>query len=234
MNANIMRVELAIPGSPVTSYPHHVTDQPDDGRRARRERGRRAVVDAAFAMILEGKAPFSVHDVAERAGVSVSSVFRNFDGLSDLQRQALAQFADRYSHFLVAAPPPGTDLDSRVEFFVRHRVGLYEQAGPLLMVARMQALDQETMVEAVAQNRHALSAQTRECFQPEIAGRTGSDAADLVSLIDSLTSPEAFDLTSRTHGRSSRQIIRSWRLGLHALIGGWPPGRPARSAGRGR
>ena len=202
-----------------------MSDEPDDGRRARRERGRRAVVDAAFALILEGKAPFAVHDVAERAGVSVSSVFRNFDGLADLQRQALAQFGARYSHFLVATPPPGSDLDSRLRFFVRHRVGLYEQAGPLLMVARMQALDQETMVEAVVQNRHALASQTRECFQAEIAERAGAEAADLVSLIDSLTSPEAFDLMSRTHGRSSRQITRSWRLALRALIAGWPPGR---------
>ena len=40
-----------------------VGDDPDDGRRARREPGRRAVVDAAFALILEGKAPFAVQDV---------------------------------------------------------------------------------------------------------------------------------------------------------------------------
>lgn len=222
-----MRVRLAIYPPPGTPYPDHVGDQSDDGRRARRERGRRAVVDAAFSLILDGKAPFAVQDVAERAGVSVSSVFRNFDGLPDLQRQALAQFGARYSHFLVAAPPPGADLESRVEFFLRHRIGLYEQAGPLLMVARMQALDQETMVEAVAQNRCALAAQTRQCFQSEIAERTISQAAGLVSLLDSLTSPESFDLMTRTHGRSSRQIAQSWRAGLAALIAGWPPAHPA-------
>ena len=220
-----MRVPLAIGDALILVT---VSEEPDDGRRARRERGRRAVVDAAFALILEGKAPFAVHDVAERAGVSVSSIFRNFDGLSDLQRQALAQFGARYSHFLVASPPPGCDLDARLEFFVRNRVGLYEQAGPLLMMARMQALDQETMVEAVAQNRHALATQTRECFQSEVAGRTSTEAADLVSLIDSLTSPEAFDLMSRTHGRSGRQITHTWCSGLRALIAGWPPPHPTR------
>ena len=220
-----MRVPLAIDDTLILFT---VSDEPDDGRRARRERGRRAVVDAAFALILEGKAPFAVHDVAERAGVSVSSIFRNFDGLSDLQRQALAQFGARYSHFLVASPPPGCDLDARLEFFVRNRVGLYEQAGPLLMMARMQALDQETMVEAVAQNRHALATQTRGCFRSEIAERTATEAADLVSLIDSLTSPEAFDLMSRTHGRSGRQITHTWCSGLRALIAGWPPPHPTR------
>ncbi len=52
----------------------------------------------AGTLILEGKAPPSAQDVAERAGVSVSSVFRNFDGLADLQRRALDQFQSRYSH----------------------------------------------------------------------------------------------------------------------------------------
>ncbi len=192
------------------------------------------MVDAAFALILEGKAPPSAQDVAERAGVSVSSVFRNFDGLADLQGQALDQFRSRYSHFVAARPTPGADLESRMGFFVRHRVTLYDQAGPLLMLARMRAVDHETMVEAVAYNRAALAAQTRECFRPEIAGRTTADAADLVSVLDSLTSPESFDLMTRTHGRSTRQIARSWRSGLQALIEGWPPPRTTETRKTGR
>ena len=155
-----------------------------DGRRARRERGRQAVVDAAFALILEGGIPPSAHDVADRAGVSVSSVFRNFDGLADLQGQALDRFRSRYAHFVAARPAPGADLDARIGFFVRHRIHLYEQAGPLLILARMRAVDHATMKEAVAGNRAALAAQTRECFRAEIAGRTTTDAADLISLLD--------------------------------------------------
>jgi TetR/AcrR family transcriptional regulator, regulator of autoinduction and epiphytic fitness len=184
------------------------------------------VVDAAFALILEGKALPSADDVADRANVSVSSVFRNFDGLADMHVQALDQFRSRYSHFVTARPAPGADLESRVGFFVRHRVRLYDQAGPLLMLARMRALDHEAMLEAVAHNRAALAAQTRECFGPEITGRTTADAADLASLLDSLTSPESFDLMTRTHGRSTRQIARAWRSGLQGLIAGWSPSRP--------
>ncbi|WP_162899139.1 TetR/AcrR family transcriptional regulator [Mycobacterium shigaense] len=189
-----------------------------DGRRARRERGRQAVVDAAFALILEGTAPPSVQDVAERAGVSVSTVFRNFDGLADLQRQALGQFQSRYSHFVSARPAPGADLESRIGFFVRTRVGLYERAGKLLMLARGRALDHETMAQAVAYNRAALAAQTRECFWTEITGRSEADTSHLWSLLDSLTSPEAFEVMTRTHGRSPRQISRSWRSALRVLL----------------
>lgn len=186
------------------------------------------MVDAAFTLILEGKIPPSAQDVAERAGVSVSSVFRNFDGLADLQGQALDRFRSRYWHFMAARPAPDADLDSRIGFFVHQRVSLYEKAGPLLMLARARAQDHASMAEAVAQNRVALAAQVRECFQVEIDSRTTTAASDLVSLLDALTSPETFELMAKTHGRSARQIARSWRLGLQELITGWPPATPVR------
>ncbi|WP_156686374.1 TetR/AcrR family transcriptional regulator [Mycobacterium sp. Marseille-P9652] len=203
-----------------------MSTEPVDGRRARRDRSRKAVVDAAFSLILEGKVPPSAQDVADRAGVSVSSVFRQFDGLTDLQHQAIDRFRSRYWHLIVARPARGADLDSRIAFYVRNRLSLYEQAGPLLMLGRMRAVDHETMAAGVAQNRAALAAQARECFEAEIAGRTTADASDLISLIDSLTSPEAFDLMTRAHRRSARQVGRSWRMGLRVLIAGWPPAPP--------
>ncbi|MHA7653640.1 hypothetical protein ACX9NE_28020 [Mycobacterium sp. ML4] len=181
------------------------------------------MIDAAFDLILEGKIPPAVHDVAERAGVSVSSVFRQFDGLTDLQQQTIEQFRARYWHFIAARPDPGTDLDARIRLYVRNRVSLYAQALPLLMLARSRALEHQAMAEAVAYNRAALLAQTREWFRPETADCATADAADLVSLIDSLTCPEAFDLLSRAHHRSDRQVSRSWRSGLRALMAEWPP-----------
>lgn len=193
-------------------------DTPIDGRRARRDRNRKAVVDAAFALILEGKGQHSAEDVAERAGVSVSSIFRNFDGLADLQQQALEQFRDRYSHLLGATPPPDSDLDDRIAFFVRNRLDLYDQAHPLMSMARARAFDHDVLVEAVARNRTTLADQTRSCFEPELAALTPSDAADLVAIIDSLTSPEGFELMTRTHARPRRRIAATWIAALHALI----------------
>lgn len=194
-------------------------DTPTDGRRARRDRNRQAVVDAAFALIVEGKIPPSADAVAERAGVSVSSIFRNFDGVGDLQQQALELFAERYSHFLLAVPAPGTDLDGRIACFVGNRLALYQQAHPLLALARARAFDHDTLVEAVARNRATLADQTRACFSPELAPLTPSDAAALVAIVDSLTSPEGFELMTRTHARTREQIAAAWTSALHTLTG---------------
>ena len=177
-------------------------DVPIDGRRARRDRNRQAVVDAAFALIVEGEGPPSTAAVADRAGVSVSSIFRNFDGLADLQEQALGQFRERFAHLLSATPSADADLGDRVEFFVRNRLDLYEQAGPLMSMARARAFEHDTLVEAVARNRSTLADQTRACFGNEIDCLTPSDAADLIAVLDSLTSPEAFEVMTRAHART--------------------------------
>lgn len=193
-----------------------------DGRHARRERSRIAVIDAAFELIQSGKIPPSAEDVAQLAGVSVSSIFRIFDGLDDLQRQAVDHFSAKFEHMFAAAPEAGDLRASRVDRFVRIRLDLYEEAGPLMSIGRQRALVYEPMVEAVARNRHALSSQVRTWFASELHGRTPSDAVDLVAIIDALTSPEAFDLMAKTHSRSRIQITRSWGRALDAVIDGWP------------
>jgi TetR/AcrR family transcriptional regulator of autoinduction and epiphytic fitness len=195
-----------------------IANEPIDGRHARRQRSREAIVSAAFELILEGKGPPSAEDVAERAGVSVSSIFRNFEGLADIQQQAHQLFAERYSHLLLATPPPQSDLDTRIAFFVHTRLDLYEQAGPLMAMARMRAFEDDTWREHIASNRSALARQLRACFDPEIAELTPSDSADLVSVMDSITSPEAFELMTRAHARTRKQINRAWTTTLHTLI----------------
>lgn len=192
-------------------------NQTVDGRRARRERSREAVVEAAFALIVEGKGPPAAEDVAERAGVSVSSIFRNFDGLADIQEQALALFRERYSHLLTATPAPDADRRERIAFFVDHRLDLYAQAHPLLTVARMRAFEHDSWSGPVAENRETLAAQTRACFAAEIADRKPAEAANLVALVDSLTSPEAYEVMTRAHGRTRNQIAATWRSALHAI-----------------
>lgn len=202
------------------------SDQPD-GRHARRERNRAAIVSAAFELILEGKGPPSAEDVAERAGVSVSSIFRNFEGLTDIQQQAHELFRQRYSGLLLAAPPPGADLEERIAFFVRTRLRLYEQASPLMAIARRRALESDAWRADIATTRAVLRDQLRTCFAIELDERTPADAADVLSILDALTSPEAFELVTTTHARTQRHLTRSWTLAIHAVLAGWPaPNRP--------
>jgi len=180
------------------------------------------VIEAVFSLVREGKIPPGADDVAERAGVSVSSLFRNFDGLQDLQRQALERSqADFAGFFLVAdADEPRA---SRVRTHVEMRIELLEAAGGLFRMGRSRALDHEVFVEGLARLRSKMADQTRMRFEAEIDQLTSAEAANLTALIDATTSPEVFDLMGAAHSRTPRQISKTWITALDALLAQWVP-----------
>ena len=189
-----------------------------DGRHARRERSRAAVIDAAFELIREGDVAPSVDAVAERAGVSAASVFRYFDGIDDMRRQAFVRFRQRFLH-LYEIPderrggPPG-----RVKAFVASRLALYDVVAPMLVLARARAVEHDPAAEAVAANRALLAEQVRTHFSAELAGLRPARAAELVALVDSATSPEAWEIVRRAHGLSSTRIARTWTALVTAAL----------------
>lgn len=197
-------------------------DTPIDGRRARRERSRVAVIDAVFALVRDGKIPPTVEDVAARAGVSVSSVFRNFDGLDDVQRQAFEVFGERFAHLFEPAAAADAARADRIVGHVRARLELFETAGPMMYIARHRALDYQPIADRVGRNRSALADQTRAHFASEVEQLTPTDAANLVAVIDSLTSPEAYEVMGAANARSHRQIGRAWTTALESLLASWP------------
>ena len=75
--------------------------------------------------------------------------------------------------------------------------------------------------EGVARMRDRLSTQTRQNFAAEVRNLTPAEAANLIALIDASTSPEAYDLMGAAHGRSARQIGRTWVRGLEVILAGW-------------
>ena len=199
-----------------------------DGRRARRDRSRRAVIDAVFALVQEGKVPPSVEDIADRAGVSVSSVFRNFDGLPDIQRQAFDSFQTKFAHLFVVDDADRA-LDDRVRAHVRSRIELFGVAGSLMRVGRARAIDHEPMVEGLSRLRGRLADQTRQRFAHEIRQLTPADAANLTALIDSITSPDAYEVMSAAHARSPRQVTRTWTTALDVVLQQWIPSKETRT-----
>ena len=189
-----------------------------DGRRARRERNRTAVIDAMFELIVEGHVPPSAEALAERAGVSVSSIFRYFDNLDDLLQQTVSNYFGRFAGLFVVPAVSGGDLDDRIAALVRARLDLYEATGPIARVARIRAADQPQIATVLAETRRTLEAQVREHFAADLRGRARGDADDRVALVDCLTAFESWDLLTSTHGRSRRLVERAWTSGLHDLL----------------
>ena len=107
---------------------------PADGRAARALRTREAIVDACIALVEEGDLRPTAPRIAERAGVSVRSVFQHFDDLPSLHIAVTESIAERMAALVV--PIDATlPLDDRIARFVEQRSNLLEAMTPFRVAA---------------------------------------------------------------------------------------------------
>ena len=109
---------------------------------------------------------------------------------------------------------------------MRARLDLLTVAGPMMQIARQRALDYQPMAEGVGRSRSQLSDQARAHFASEAAQLSPAEAANLLAVIDAMTSPEAYEVLQAAHGRSDRQISRLWNCSLTAILDRWPGLQP--------
>ncbi|HEX7354924.1 MAG TPA: TetR/AcrR family transcriptional regulator [Mycobacteriales bacterium] len=189
-----------------------------DGRRARRDRNRTAVVEAVYALLHEGEFPLSTESIAQRAGVSVSSVFRYFDGLDDLQRETIDLYFQRCAAlFEVPRAGEGT-IDVRIAALVDARLALYREIAPIARLARVRAPEYPLIAERLTGTRALLLRQIRRHFAPELRRLDRAAAGEMVALVDVLTSYESWDLMRTGSSLSERRIGAAWTAGLQALL----------------
>ncbi|MGA0916288.1 MAG: TetR/AcrR family transcriptional regulator [Ilumatobacteraceae bacterium] len=189
-----------------------------DGRRQRTERGRAAVIDAMFDLIVEGHLPPAVDQVARRAGVSIATIFRYFGTLDDLQQETVARFVERFDHLLEIDRPGEGSATSLVRRFVDSRITLFSTVGLVMHLAWVRSLDQPRIAAAVRENRRRLRDATEEHFA-SVLGPRSARRNGLVDAIDGMCSIEAWVSLTRIHDRSPDEIRRAWTAGVSRLVG---------------
>jgi AcrR family transcriptional regulator len=188
-----------------------------DGRRARRERGRLAVLDAMVDLLREGRTPPTTQELAERAGVSAASIFRYFDGLDELRGHTIVHFLGRYQGLFEVPPATGT-LDERITSYVDSRLRLYETVAPVARMVRARMYDEPQLAEQLHRVRRQQAEQARAHFAVELDPLASAVCDDLVGLVVTTTAFEAWDQLTGDHGRTSRQVRRTWTAGLRTLL----------------
>lgn len=152
-----------------------------DGRVARAERSRRAIVAAHLALIDEGDLRPTGERIAERAGVSLRSLWTNFKDMESLYAATGALVNERRDalHEPIPAEPA---LGERVALFCAQRSQALEMLAPS---ARASAL-REPFSAALRDNRAAnivrVRAHLQEAFATELA-RAGPAREELVTAL---------------------------------------------------
>lgn len=187
-----------------------------DGRRLRRERGRRAVMDALIDLVLESRVPPTALEVAERAGVSEASLFRYFATLDDLRRAAIDHYLERFGA-LIDVPDIGEgDLCDRIDRLVETRDAFYVATAPMARLVRRQLIDADEFAVTLDRFRSRLADQIDRHFAPELARLDPAQRVRRVAVVASVTSFESWDQLTALGDRGRREAFAE---AVGALVG---------------
>lgn len=189
---------------------------PVDGRAARAQRTRAAIVDACVAMVEEGDVRPTAPRVAERAGVSVRSVFQHFDDLPSLYSALSHRVAERMAA-LVVPVDPALPAGARVTAFVAQRAALLEAMTPFRRAALVHGPFSQQVREAVAVSADTLRRDVTRTFAPELDA-AGPEAPELAVALAAVSSGSAWDALRAEAGAVPALASAALARTLRALL----------------
>lgn len=140
-----------------------------DGRTARSQRTRAAVLEALIALLDEGQFKPPAKVIAERSGVSTRSVFQHFPDLETLLIAAVELGVNRFGASVqpIAADLP---LKARIGALVEQRFALFERAGNVYWAGQIATPISATLKATFAHVEYAFRVQVGVTFKQELAG----------------------------------------------------------------
>jgi TetR/AcrR family transcriptional regulator of autoinduction and epiphytic fitness len=164
-----------------------------DGRSARSQRTREAVVDALLALIREGDPRPTARQIAERANISLRSVYVHFDDLEDLFL-AVAQRQMGVVRTMIAPIPPDAPLAERISAMCALRARIYEDVGPVRRAAALQVPSSPTLSRLLNRVRDESRKGIAELFATELDALPTRERRTRLAALDAVLSPESWDL----------------------------------------
>lgn len=192
-----------------------------DGRRARGIRTRDAIVSALMDLIAGGDIAPTAQRIADRAGVSVRSVYQHFTDVEGLYADASARTFE-WVKSSAKEVDPRWPLKRRIDEYTATRANTMEMMTPFSQAARLI----EPTSAAIRQSRLEMQRWGRDriahTFASELDKLEGSERSSLLAALDTMSSAEAWEhLRSSGHSvKSAREIVRTGIAALLASIGG--------------
>ena len=183
-----------------------------DGRVARGQRTREAVIDTLFDLYAEGNLTPTIEQIAARVGRTTRSIYHHFQDKEALAVAIAERQLERHRELLTAGPVSGTRTE-RVDGIARHRAELFEAVAP----ARRSALVRMHLSPEIQNQQTFLAAHLRNqiarTFEPELSLLDPDAADEVLELLDLHTSWETWDRL-RTRQRLSVERSRQLVTGL--------------------
>lgn len=187
-----------------------------DGRRARGVRTRAAIIDALLELVGTGDLAPTAQRIADRAGVSVRSVYQHFDDVEGLFKEAAAR-----ARALATEQAPRIDarlsVSERIDALVCARSTVLEEMLPFGRASRLVEASSQDLRDARHDLDQANRKELQRVFAPELRPLSGTARTRAVKTLDLLTSWSAWDQLrgSGTSVKSAQQVMRA---GLESVL----------------
>ncbi len=192
---------------------------PADGRQLRRRRNREAVVEALLDLYSQGNLRPSAEEIATQSGLSPRSLFRYFDDVDDLIREAVDRQIERAIPLVMIDAAPDAPVAVKVAALVEQRFRLFGAVGNAAAVVRLRSPFQPLLAASLAQNRAFLRSQMERLFAPELAGMAPEVAVRSLAAADVLASFESRHLLCSDQGLDIDQARAVMAEALVTILG---------------
>jgi AcrR family transcriptional regulator len=190
-----------------------------DGRTLRALRTREAIVDATIGLLDDGDLRPTAPRVADRAAVSVRSVFQHFDDLETLHAAVAERLVDRVA-VLVVPIAPDLPLQERLDRFVHQRGLLLEAVTPIRRAAGVHGPFSAEITARLRDGQQFLREEIERTFAPEL-DTAGGGRDDVLDMLDTALSWATWEGLRTQMGRDQLDAERViHRLAAAALAAG--------------
>ena len=172
-----------------------------DGRTARALRTRESIVDASIALVDEGDLRPTAPRIAERAKVSVRSVFQHFDDLEGLYAAVGDRLIERLSHLKITVEK-GASVDERIAEVVRQRSLLLEAITPVRRAAAVHAPFSREVRSRLQAGHDFLRSELELWFAAELSKCNKADRTITLDALDTVLSWSSWDNLRTLNSRS--------------------------------
>ena len=185
-----------------------------DGRIARGARARAAIVDALLELIEAGELRPSAARIAERAGVSLRSVFQHFRDVESLFAAMADRQRERLAPLMDSVPGAGP-LEKRLGAFVAARTRLLESIAPVRRAALLTEPFSRELGNRLGAFRRQKAEEVRRVFATELASRPPAARRRLLAALVAVSSWSTWQALRDHQGLSPAQARRV----VHHMLG---------------
>jgi TetR/AcrR family transcriptional regulator, regulator of autoinduction and epiphytic fitness len=189
-----------------------------DGRAARAARTRDAVVHALLALLAEGDVRPTAGRIAERAGISLRSVYVHFDDRDDLFNAAAREQRNRVLSLTRKLPATGP-FETRLADFVEQRCRVLEAIAPVAKAAAVQEPFSPALAATTKTARHFSRSELERVFATELASIDTPTRDRVLDACDALTGAEGWAFLRVHRGLDEGSAAETLATSLRLLLG---------------